>query len=326
MDATEYECALEKVARLRYAVKPKTASRLVSDINSKRTLSVSFLTGIRLKIATREVTEILFDYSSDIVKNFKLFLTSEQKKDPYPKLGVEECIDFFTVYFLCPEYLAIEEISSILVTVKQEFILSGQGHIGPEQIFFPQFLELLCRIAIQVHSKRVEVQRGNIRKSIENTKLDYCLEKLFQHMSFKMERVTSSTSTLISSLSSISNNAIEDQASKGTTFDQLANQLASLMDNDGINDNIKRLRLRPSTAPAYKKLPAPQREAILIKDVLELPNFDPDTLYTIECAFKYHNTQEFDMALATLSEVRTRLVQNRLDKMKIYGFKLLFLI
>ena len=54
-----------------------------------------------------------------------------------------------------------------------------------QNLHLHQFIEVLCRVAIVAHGNRVQQEGGNLRKAVETTKLDFCLQSLFKYMDFK---------------------------------------------------------------------------------------------------------------------------------------------
>lgn len=60
--------------------------------------------------------------------------------------------------------------------------LGSRTAISCTNIHFPQFIEILCQVAIVFHGKRVQSEGGNLRKLIETANLDCCLQSLFASM------------------------------------------------------------------------------------------------------------------------------------------------
>lgn len=100
---------MEEVVHVKYTNNPKTMNRLLTDVRTKN-VDGEYFKGIRGKMVEHNALLILVKFSATIKKTFSMYATDE---DGLEKMSLEGCIDYFSGYFVCPEYLTENEIMEV---------------------------------------------------------------------------------------------------------------------------------------------------------------------------------------------------------------------
>lgn len=127
----EFDCALTKVSKLCYKTANNAAcSRLLNDIRSTLSFAEN-LDGIRSQLISAPVLSKLTTYSdalyqvryfltvwrSLLSQTFEIYTKSRHIEEPDTSerllLSTEGCVDYFTGYFICPEFITPDHVLEV---------------------------------------------------------------------------------------------------------------------------------------------------------------------------------------------------------------------
>jgi hypothetical protein len=69
---------------------------------------------------------------------------------------------------------------------KIDFPILLEPQINEQELYFPHFIELFCRIAVAFHIKILQNEGTQLRKAIESSKLEFSIQLLMEHMNIKL--------------------------------------------------------------------------------------------------------------------------------------------
>lgn len=206
--------------------------------------------------------------------------------------------------------------------VKESFVVYGQGPIKMDELFLPQFIEVLCIAATKVHARRVDKQGGCIRSAIERAKLDFCLERLFKHMgvvaescNLKYVNLTSETTIELSEMNEFGGTILNSNRS----IESLERSMESLflqkqMEHEEHVPVVKpgraqtagtvRKRVVPDSTMQKARLVHADYDVVIVHEIQGIPSFSKDIVYKLEQALTYHNNKEYEMSLSSFADAK----------------------
>ena len=276
LDVIEFQSALTKVALLRRQDEPdkRLTRRFVSEILSTEELESQ----TKSRILQEKTLAVVKKYSNSLLSSYDMYSTLKI-------MSSSQLLDYFTAYFLCPEYFSKVDITKLLNDVKSEFSLVNLRH---DELIFPQFLHLLAKASVIMHDVKVSRIGKNIRNSIDSTKMDVCLSTMLkEHMCLQVVNSSVAVPTTV----------------------------VTRQDTSDINDLFTKLYNRLSSSDLEPVVV--DTKVVLIRQVAEIPTLPPKAIYEIQCGIKYHNSDEYNLALAAYSRAREEASPLN-DKVQVY--------
>lgn len=308
LDRLEFDCALTKVAKLCYKTANNAAcSRLLRDIRSTISFTENW-DGVRSQILLPSVLSKLTAYSDALYQTFETCANSRQiaelDRSERLALSMEGCVDYFTGYFICPEFITPDRVLEITSDVMESFpTLNSHTAVSYASIGFPQFIEILCQVAIVSHGNRVQSETGNLRKAIETAKLDFCLQSLFTSMDLTPnldEHEFDKTEARVPDLF-VGNRLL--------ALTQELRELIEIMRAPVLPHEYEPLSSTPSMNTVNRDASA-KYTVIIVKDVLNFPSCSKRASHLLEKAMTYQDNDDFKMALCTLEEAQGEILRD----------------
>lgn len=195
----------------------------------------------------------------------------------------------------------------------------------PTEMMFPEFLELLCRVASEFHHQVLIREGAQLRRAIESCRLEFSVELLMQHMNITLMRmdipgtcapavpnpVSGLEELTLEGINPISVSAAEEES---RTLDSLIQDIQRLLDDfEHVNGAPKRTkrtqsvlfaRLPPRKSQPIKSLDPPTRlqathcaeklpQVALIREVIIPPPLHPSILKGVENVMTYQNLAQY---------------------------------
>lgn len=194
----------------------------------------------------------------------------------------------------------------------------------PTEMTFAEFLELLCRVASELHHQMLIREGAQLRQAIESCRLEFSVELLMKHMNVTLictglpvicARVPNPVNNLedltLESINPISVSAAEEES---RTFDSLIQDIQRLLNEfECVNGTPKRTkrtqsvlfaRLPPRKSQPINYLGPPTHQqathcagklpqVALIREVIIPPPLPPSILKGVENVMTYQNLAQY---------------------------------
>jgi hypothetical protein len=156
------------------------------------------LDSIRRQLTKPSVLAALDQHMRILVQSFQLYGTANDRTprqqqgqhlhtlDTMPPMTLEGFVDFLNAYFEYEEYVSYQTIAQMADQVVEAFGCPETAEGQPVTLYFPQFLELFCRVASRFHVTTLEREGAQLRKAVESCRLEFSLQLLLEKMAIRI--------------------------------------------------------------------------------------------------------------------------------------------
>ena len=313
LDGVEFISAMTKVMHARHDT---SLSKLLTELSYLEQTEMQ-LTSIQERMLQREVLDVFGQYEANLKSSFDMY---SGKRD---KINFEECVDYFTGNFICPELLTEPECQKLFDQVRASSRTTTKA-CSMDELLFPHFCELLALLALTVHEAKLTQEGGHdLRKATDLLRLGYCLKQIFQRMGFSSIDSAPASASAGTSTDKTPGNPAPGNPDRETSVlpDMLKLKLALSHEETTLvkkpfmkplprrSISTKQVHARPRTAPSVKPLKLKtldgNMETIVIREILAIPSHFPLTVQrTMESALRYQNNNQHELGRVTLAHAR----------------------
>ncbi|DAZ99329.1 TPA: hypothetical protein N0F65_005180 [Lagenidium giganteum] len=351
LSSRDFQYALVKIGRMRYSIgsDAQLSSMIVNDMNARRAADPegTLFDSLRKQLVTPSVLDVLEAHLPRLLQSYHLYgrdnvlpSSSRSRLDDSSTITTDGFVDFLNAYFEYEEYFSFTEIEKFVWQMKQAFPITRDPPLEQNEMCFPHFIELFCRVASRFHVQVLEREGARLRRAVEASRLEFSIEMLFQHMSIKVmkdpdasvrkEEQPDEQRPVVTELQ-VEADLAKVSLSDPKVFEALVEEVhATINSFDRIAASKKSRRAqsllfarlpprkpqaetRPATAtPRSMEKQLKDRPCVtLIRELITPPSLPTNILKKVEYAISYQNMGQYHMALGILGDCKARHKESR---------------